>query len=93
MTGTSSTHRRCYGAAFAFAALMALVANSRAAAAAGNETDPLAGIVRIDVQPPGVVLESVRGTVQLIVTGYDSAGNTRDLTRVAVFRSRLGRAG
>ena len=87
MTGTTFDNRVCHRAAFAFAALMALVANSRAAAAAGNETDPLAGIVRIDVQPPGVVLESVRGTVQLLVTGYDSAGNTRDLTRVAVFRS------
>lgn len=51
--------------------------------AAACEPDPAAGIVRIDVVPTKVTLRSARETAQLIVTGYDSEGRTRDLTHAA----------
>ena len=64
----------------------ALLGLAAGVAAAGN--DPTTGITRIDVYPREVSLRAARETLQLVVTGYDVAGTTRDLTHDAEFRSR-----
>ena len=51
------------------------------------QDNPLLGIARIAVFPQQVSLRSAREMARLIVTGYDSAGTTRDLTHAATIRS------
>jgi len=89
MTTHSLTRRfscRFNGAALALLVALAMIPRAASAAPAGEAADQIAGIVRIDVLPQGIILESARATAQLVVTGYDAAGQTRDLTHLAVFR-------
>ena len=71
-----------------FLILPCLVVFSLAISRADAETnnDPTLGIARIEVTPALIDLRAARETVQLLVTGYDAAGATRDLTHVAEFR-------
>ncbi|MCE9605525.1 MAG: DUF1553 domain-containing protein [Planctomycetia bacterium] len=65
--------------------LLAVAASAERAPAADDLT---VGVVRIEVVPQQVMLRAARETAQLIVTGYDAAGATRDLTHVAEIRSQ-----
>jgi len=87
MTTRSFITRRSALAAFILLVALATSHGAASAAPAAESADPLIGIVRIDVLPHGAILESARATAQLVVTGYDAAGQTRDLTHLAAFRA------
>jgi len=73
-------------AAMLFAAHEADAADAKPAVAV--KPDPVAGIVRIEVTPAEVTIDSFRAAAQLVVTGYDAAGAPRDLTHAAEIRSQ-----